>query len=96
MRRSRGFRSKSRDKLTKKVRKGESNLITKAMQQFENGEKVAIVIDPAVHHGMPHPRYHGITGEVVDTQGRSYIIKIMDKSKVKHIVAMPEHLKRIS
>ena len=96
MKRSRGFRSKSRGKLTKKIRKGEANVITRAMQQFEKGDKVALVIDPTVHHGMPHPRYHGITGEVADIQGRSYVVKIHDKNKVKHIIAMPEHLKRVS
>ncbi|RLF46772.1 MAG: 50S ribosomal protein L21e [Thermoplasmata archaeon] len=96
MKRSRGFRSKSRNKLTKKIRKGASNVITRAMQNFENGEKVAIVIDPSIHHGMPHPRYHGLTGEVVGKQGRAYIIKIRDKRKIKHIIAFPEHLRKVT
>ena len=96
MKRSRGFRSKSRYKLTKKIRKGAMNVITRAMQTCENGEKVAIVIDPSVHHGMPHPRYHGYTGEVVGKQGRAYIIKIRDKRKIKHLIAYPEHLRKVT
>ena len=96
MKRSRGFRSKSRNKLTKKIRKGASNVITRAMQNFENGEKVAIVIDASIHHGIPHPRYHGLTGEVVGKQGRAYIIKIRDKRKIKHIIAFPEHLRKVT
>jgi len=96
MKRSRGFRSKSRGKLTKKVRKGMTNLITRAMQEYEEGEKVAIVIDPSVHRGMPHPRYHGITGEVVGKQGRAYIIKIKDRKKIKHLISFPEHLRKVT
>ncbi len=95
MRRSRGFRSKSRKKLSKKYRKGMSNIITRAMQKFEEGEKVAIVIDPSFHYGMPHPRFHGRTGDVVGKQGRAYIVKIRDGRKIKHIIAFPEHLRKV-
>ena len=96
MKRTRGFRSKSRKKLTKKVRKGRANVISRAMEKFESGEKVAIVIDPSVHHGMPHPRYHGITGEIIEMQGKAYVIKISDKNKIKHIIALPEHLRKLT
>ncbi|MEM1514197.1 MAG: 50S ribosomal protein L21e [Candidatus Thermoplasmatota archaeon] len=96
MRRSRGFRSKTRKKLEKKFREGEMNIITRAMQKFEEGEKVAIVIDPSVHYGMPHPRYQGKTGSIAGKQGRAYILKIRDGNKIKHIIAYPEHLKRVS
>jgi len=96
MRRSRGFRSKTRGKLTKKVRKGMSNVITRAMQEYEEGEKVAIVIDPSIHRGMPHPRYHGITGEIVGKQGRAYIVKIKDGNKIKHLLSYPEHLRKVT
>ena len=95
MKRSRGFRSKSRSKLRKKVREGRMNVITRAMQKFEEGEKVAIVIDPSVHHGMPHPRFHGKTGDIVATQGKAYIVKIRDGRKVKHIISSPEHLRKV-
>jgi len=96
MRRSRGFRSKSRGKMTKRIRKGMSNVITRAMQEYEEGEKVAIVIDPSVHKGMPHPRYHGLTGEIVGKQGRAYIVKIRDRKKIKHLLSYPEHLRKVT
>lgn len=95
MKRSRGFRSKSRKKLTKKYRKGRTNLITKAMQEFENGEKVAIVIDPSYHSGMPHPRFHGRVGDIEGKQGDAYVVKIRDGEKIKHLIASPVHLKRL-
>jgi len=96
MRRSRGFRSKTRKKLEKKIRERATNIISRAMQKFEEGEKVAIVIDASIHYGMPHPRFHGKTGVVAGRQGKAYILKIKDGNKIKHIIAYPEHLKRVS
>ena len=40
MQRSRGFKSRSRKKLTKRVRPGRSNPITRRIQQFENGDSI--------------------------------------------------------
>ncbi len=96
MKRSKGFRSKTRNKLRKKFREGEMNIITRAMQKFEEGEKAAIVIDPSVHYGMPHPRFHGKTGSIAGRQGKAYILRIRDGNKIKHIIAHPEHLKKVS
>ena len=44
MQRSRGFRSKSRRKMTKVVREGRSNPITNKLQKFEEGDLVHITI----------------------------------------------------
>ena len=96
MKRSRGFRSKSRNKLSKRYRKGRTNLITRAMQEFKEGERVTIVIDPSFHDGMPHPRFHGRTGSIERMQGNAYVVKIKDGGKLKHIIALPAHLKRIT
>jgi len=96
MKRSRGFRSKSRSKLKKKTRKGETNIIRRALQEFEQGDKVAIVIDPSFQKGMPHPRFHGRIGNVVGMQGNAYIVRIKDGKKVKNIISSPVHLKGIT
>ncbi len=96
MKRSRGFRSKSRSKLKKKYRAGRMNLITKVMQEFKKGEKVTIVIDPSFHHGMPHPRFHGRTGSIEGMQGDAYIVKIRDGNKEKRIISSPVHLRRVT
>ncbi|MGF3555301.1 MAG: 50S ribosomal protein L21e [Thermoplasmatota archaeon] len=44
--RSKGIRSKSRKLLTKKPRQRGIHSITKALQQFDIGASVSIVIDP--------------------------------------------------
>jgi len=93
MRRSRGFRSKTRYKLKKSVKVGRTNLITKSIQSFHENDLVHIIIDPSIQKGQPHPRFHGKTGKVVDERGRAYIIEINDGNKAKKLIIRPEHLK---
>lgn len=91
--RSKGFRSKTRKKLRLKVR--ERKPITRALQEFEIGEKVCIDIDPSFHRGMPHPRYQGLTGEVEGKQGNAYKVGVYVGSKHKTLIVFPEHLKKV-
>jgi large subunit ribosomal protein L21e len=93
MRRSRGSRSKTRYKLKKSIRVGRTNPITKKMQIFNENDLVHIIIDPSVHKGQPHPRFHGKTGKVSDKRGRAYIIEINDGNKSKKLIIRPDHLK---
>jgi large subunit ribosomal protein L21e len=89
---SHGFRFKSGRKLRKRVR--ERGLkIRKTLQQFEVGDRVHVEIDSAVHRGMPHPRFHGRTGEVVGMRGDAYLVRVRDGGKYKTLVVRPEHLK---
>jgi large subunit ribosomal protein L21e len=92
MRRSRGFRSKTRYKLKKTVRAGRSNPITKKIQTFQENDLVHIIIDPSVQKGQPHPRFHGKTGKVSDKRGRAYLVDIYDGNKGKKLIVRPEHL----
>ena len=93
MQRSRGFKSRSRNKLTKKPRVGRSNPITKKLQTFNEGDLVHIIIDPSIHRGQPHPRFHGKTGEIVGQKGKAYLVAIKDGNKPKELIVRPEHLK---
>jgi len=94
VKRSKGLRSKSRNILRKRPRDRGVSSITKAMQQFEEGDPVNIVINPAVHKGMPHIRFHGTTGKVEGKQGGSFIVGIKDGNKHKSLVIRSEHLRR--
>jgi large subunit ribosomal protein L21e len=88
MRRSRGFRSRTRNKL-----KGGRFSIAEALQTFKNGAKVRIHLNPAVHSGMPHPRYQGRIGEVLESRGRAFIVGVKDGGLLKKFTCRPEHLK---
>jgi len=95
VRRSKGIRSKSRNILKKKPRDRGISSITRALQQFEEGDSVNIVLDPSVHKGMPHIRFHGHTGKVEGKQGDAYLVGIDDGKKHKTLIVRSEHLRRV-
>ena len=95
VKRSKGIRSKSRQILRKKPRNKGLKSITRALQHFEEGDSVNIVIDPSIHKGMPHIRFHGHTGKIKGKQGDSYLVGINDGDKSKTLIIRPDHLRRV-
>ncbi len=65
--------------------------ISAALQIFKLGETVKV---DYTSHRMPHPKFQGLTGEVVETKGRSYGVAVRDGGKMKVVYLRPEHLKR--
>lgn len=87
-----GMRKKTRDKLSKTVRTRGISPVVRAIQEFDVGEKVHVLIDSSKHKGMPHPKFHGRTGEVMGKRGRAYVLKVTDGNASKTVIAIPEHL----
>jgi len=86
MKKSKGLRTKTRSLLKKKPReRGKIGL-------SKSGDKVMIKVDPGVHKGMPHRRYLGKIGTVIDKRGRSYLIGVRQGEAMKEIVVRPEHV----
>jgi large subunit ribosomal protein L21e len=94
VKRSKGLRSKSRQILRKIPRSRGFSSITRSLHQFDVGESVNIVIDPSMHKGMPHIRFHGYNGKIVGKQGNSYVVGLSVGKKKKTLVIRPEHLRR--
>jgi large subunit ribosomal protein L21e len=65
------------------------------MHAYEDGDRVAIVLDGAQQKGMPHRRFQGRTGIITGTQGRAYVVRVLDGNMEKTVIARPEHLKPI-
>jgi len=86
------MKKKTRDKLSKTIRARGISPVVRAIQEFQPGDKVHVHIDPSIHKGMPHPRFHGRTGEVIGTRGRAFVLKVTDGDATKTIIALPEHL----
>lgn len=95
MERSRGSRSRTRKKLSKDVGDRGEPPVTRTLQEFEEGETVAIRIDPSIQAGQPHPRFHGWTGTVTGKQGEAFTVEVDDGGKTKTVIARPEHLKAV-
>ncbi len=66
--------------------------IRRVTQEFSPGDLVHIKLDPSVHNGMPHPRFHGRTGVVTEKRGRAYVVQITDGNKKKKVIVVPEHM----
>jgi len=92
--RSRGSRSKTRHKLSKHYKERGIPRTRMVTQTFKEGDLVHVRIDPSVHRGMPHPRFHGYTGVVIGSRGRAYLVRFADGGKEKTIIVSPEHMLR--
>ena len=91
-RRAKGFRHKSRTILQRKPRERGKTGLSKILQDYSEGEKVVVKINPSVHGGMPHRRYFGRVGVIVERRGRSYVVNVPVGDAVKELVIRPEHL----
>lgn len=90
----RGFRHGTRKLLRKSVReRGSVPPLSLLMVNYNVGDRVHIVVNPSVHAGMPHRRYHGRTGVVVGKRGKCYVVKVMLGDKEKTLFVRPEHLR---
>jgi len=92
MAKSRGFRRKTRSLLRKKPRERGKLGLSRILYRYQPGDKVVITIDPSVHKGMPHRRYHGKIGIIKGRRGRAYEVSVTQGDSVKQIIVLPEHL----
>ncbi|MDH5459601.1 MAG: 50S ribosomal protein L21e [Candidatus Bathyarchaeota archaeon] len=92
MKKSRGYRAGTRRLLKKRPRERGKIRLSKLLYQYQPGNRVVIKIDSSVHKGMPHKRYHGKVGTVIDKRGRSYLVSVTQGDAVKEIIVKPEHL----
>jgi large subunit ribosomal protein L21e len=42
---------------------------------------------------MPHRRYHGRVGRIVEKRGRGYVVAVQIGSKLRKLSVLPEHLR---
>lgn len=93
--RSKGYRSKTRGKFSKSVRDRGLPPVSRFIQDFKPGDRVAIVIEPGIPKGQPHSRYHGRTGLIAERRGRAYVVEVRDGGAIKKIISRPEHLRAV-
>ncbi|SET08181.1 LSU ribosomal protein L21E [Methanococcoides vulcani] len=90
---SHGERSCTRYKLKKTVRERGLSPVSKAIQEFEDGQMVHIDIDPSIQKGMPNAKFQGKTGKVLGQRGRAYLLQVRDGNAMKEVISLPQHLK---
>ena len=92
MKGSKGYRSSTRRLLTKGPREHGKLRLSKLLYEYKPGANVVIKLDSSVHKGMPHRRYHGRVGIVLNKRGRSYVVSVTQGDAVREIIVRPEHL----
>ena len=90
---SKGPRHGSRRKLSNAPRERGTSPPQRAIQSYEEGQKVHLRLDPSVRDGRFHHRFNGHTGEVVGRQGAAFKVRITDRGKEKTVLATAAHLR---
>jgi large subunit ribosomal protein L21e len=90
---SNGPRNGTREKLSNDPRDRGTSPPQPAVQDYEEGQTVHLKLDPSVPDGRFHPRFDGLTGDVVGEQGAAYQVLVNDGGKDKQLVVKPAHLR---
>ncbi|UCE16129.1 MAG: 50S ribosomal protein L21e [Candidatus Bathyarchaeota archaeon] len=89
---SKGYRRKTRALLRKKPRNRGKIGLSKILYEYKPGQKVVVKINPSIHKGMPHRRFHGRIGVVANKRGRAYVVDVTQGKAIKEIIVRPEHI----
>lgn len=68
--------------------------LSRYFQEFEKGDKVAVIRELALHPKFPK-QLQGRSGVIKGKKGNSYIIKMKDLAKEKTYIIHPVHLKKL-
>jgi large subunit ribosomal protein L21e len=66
--------------------------LSKLLYEYQPGTQVVVKIDSSVQKGMPHRRYHGRVGTILNKRGRSYVVSVSQGDAIREIIVRPEHL----
>jgi large subunit ribosomal protein L21e len=94
MRGSKGYYTGSRRLLKKKPREKGKPKLGKLLTKYEPGSQVIIKMDSSVQKSLPHKRFHGKIGTVVEKRGRGYVVSVSKGDAVKEIIVRSEHLEQ--
>lgn len=90
-----GGRRKTRQKYKKNIRKQGKVSLQKFFQEFKEGDKVGLYMEPAYQRGMYHRRFYGKIAVVSGKQGECYKVDLNEGKMKKTFIVHPVHLKRI-
>jgi len=89
-----GARRKTRQIMTKPLRRKGKISMTKMFTKYQEGDNVLIDVEPSIQHGMGFRRFFGRRGIVRGMQGKAYKVEIKDGGKKKIILTPSIHLRR--
>jgi ribosomal protein L21E len=80
---------------TRKLKGKGQVTVAQIVRTFNVGDNV-VVSPRARWEGLPHLRYSGRQGRIIEKRGTCYIVEVKDYSTKKRIVVGPVHLKMAS
>jgi large subunit ribosomal protein L21e len=92
MRPSKGYRAGTRSLAKRPLRLKGKPKLTKFLYEYENGASVIVKIDSSQQKTLPHRRFHGKIGKVLEKRGRGYLVEVPQGNAVKTIILRTEHL----
>jgi large subunit ribosomal protein L21e len=92
MKPSKGYRAGTRSLMRKPLREKGKPKLTKYLYEYATGASVIIKIDPAQQKALPHRRFHGKIGKVIDKRGRGYIVRVAQGDSIRDLIVRTEHL----
>ena len=93
MKRSKGQRVGTRSVLRRRRQDRSRTYLSRVMHNYDEGDRVAIVLDGGQQMGMPHRRFNGRTGVITRRQGGAWVVAVKDGNMQKTVIARPEHLR---
>jgi len=92
MKPSKGYRAGTRSLSRKPLREKGKPKLTKFLYEYENGASVIIKIDSAQQKSLPHKRFHGKIGKVIEKRGRGYVVQVALGDSIRDLIVRTEHL----
>jgi len=92
MRGSKGYYSGTRSLLRKPTREKGKPKLSKLLHEYEAGNQVIIKMDSSMQKSMPHKRFHGKIGFIIEKRGRGYVVSVPQGEMRKTIIVRSEHL----
>ena len=89
---SKGYYTRARGVLKKAPREKGKPKLGKLLIEYAPGSKVVIKMDSSVQKSLPHKRFHGKVGTVIEKRGRAYVVSVAKGDATKQIIVRPEHL----
>ena len=87
-----GLKRKTRYKFKKGFRQHGSIHIAKTLTTYKIGDIVDVVVDGAIHKGMPYKYYHGRTGTVFNVNPRAIGV-VVNKQVRNRIIPKRLHIR---
>mmetsp|Transcript_15141 Transcript_15141/g.12877 ORF Transcript_15141/g.12877 Transcript_15141/m.12877 type:complete len:159 (-) Transcript_15141:277-753(-) len=87
-----GYRAGTRHKFSKPFKQHGAIHIARQLTNFHIGDYVDIIVDGAIHKGMPHKYYHGRTGRVFNVNPRSVGV-VVNKNFRNRIIKKRIHVR---